>query len=171
MKLHRFSERWLVIILLLGTCAYAIAEDITLTTYYPSPRGVYDQLQSMGDTLLAQSGGNVGIGTTSPNGASPSGQPGNLDVNDIWVRSANGGAGGWASTSGKLTYTNEYSLPYGAVVKMIPASQGVCFLTAVTDGSNGGAWSVRIESDGYWYGYGNKGKCCNPPGAARCVTF
>ena len=32
---------WLVVGLLLGTAVYALAEDLTLTTYYPSPRGVY----------------------------------------------------------------------------------------------------------------------------------
>ena len=31
------------------------AEDVTVTTYYPSPRGVYDELRTTG---------NVGIGTT-----------------------------------------------------------------------------------------------------------
>ena len=66
MTLRQFSDRWLVILLLLSACAYALAEDITLTTYYPSPRGVYDELKTMGQTLLAQSGGNVGIGTASP---------------------------------------------------------------------------------------------------------
>jgi len=36
---------WLIPTLLLGTMAYALAEDVTLTTYYPSPRGVYKELQ------------------------------------------------------------------------------------------------------------------------------
>ena len=39
------STRWLILILLLITATYAIAEDVTLTTYYPSPRGVYAQLR------------------------------------------------------------------------------------------------------------------------------
>jgi hypothetical protein len=33
----------MVLIVLVGTMAYAIAENITLTTYYPSPRGVSDE--------------------------------------------------------------------------------------------------------------------------------
>jgi len=37
---------WLVLLLLGGTMVYAIAEEITLTTYYPSPRGVYNELHS-----------------------------------------------------------------------------------------------------------------------------
>lgn len=31
---------WIVILLLIGTMAYAIAEDITLTTYYPTHCGL-----------------------------------------------------------------------------------------------------------------------------------
>ena len=57
---------WLVPALLLGTMAYAIAEDITITTYYPSPRGVYKELRTTDNAYLAINAGNVGIGTTSP---------------------------------------------------------------------------------------------------------
>ena len=40
-------QAWMVGILLLGSAVYAIAqENITMTTYYPSPRGVYDQLRA-----------------------------------------------------------------------------------------------------------------------------
>ncbi|MBI3021180.1 MAG: hypothetical protein HYY59_04180 [Candidatus Omnitrophica bacterium] len=61
---HR--RNWFVVALLLGTTAYAIAEEIALTTYYPSPRGVYQELRTTGNTYLATQSGNVGIGTTSP---------------------------------------------------------------------------------------------------------
>ena len=57
---------WMVGGLLLSTMAYAMAEDITLTTYYPSPRGVYEQIVTTGQTTLATNGGNVGIGTNAP---------------------------------------------------------------------------------------------------------
>ena len=57
---------WLTLVLLFCLSIYAIAEDITLTTYYPSPRGVYQELSTTGNTLLATQGGNVGIGTTAP---------------------------------------------------------------------------------------------------------
>ncbi len=45
-----------MLVVLLGTLAYALAEDLTLTTYYPSPRGVYKELRASGD---------VAIGTTA----------------------------------------------------------------------------------------------------------
>ena len=45
-------KAWVVVSLLLGTAIYAIAEDITLTTYYPSPRGVYQELKTAGDLIV-----------------------------------------------------------------------------------------------------------------------
>lgn len=43
-----------------------VAETITITTYYPSPTGVYDRLRTVRDTYLATGNGNVGIGTITP---------------------------------------------------------------------------------------------------------
>jgi len=43
---------WLVVGLLVGTMVYALAEDITLTTYYPSPRGVYQELRAAGNVHI-----------------------------------------------------------------------------------------------------------------------
>ena len=45
-------KQWLIIGLLLGTAAYAIAEDITLTTYYPSPRGAYQDLVALNGMVI-----------------------------------------------------------------------------------------------------------------------
>lgn len=59
-------KTWLVVSVLVGTMAYAVAENITLTTYYPSPRGMYKELRTRDNTYLATTGGNVGIGTTIP---------------------------------------------------------------------------------------------------------
>ena len=42
------------------------AEDITVSTYYPSPRGVYQELRTTDNTYLATLAGRVGIGTTAP---------------------------------------------------------------------------------------------------------
>lgn len=43
------------------------SEDITITTYYPSPYGSYQELRTYGNTYLATDpGGQVGIGTTTP---------------------------------------------------------------------------------------------------------
>ena len=52
-------KSWLVLGLLVSTLGYALAEDVTLTTYYPSPRGVYDQL--IVNTLTLGSPGNLHV--------------------------------------------------------------------------------------------------------------
>ncbi len=46
--------------------AVATDESITITTYYPSPYGVYNELTTYSHTNLAIASGNVGIGTSSP---------------------------------------------------------------------------------------------------------
>ena len=93
----RLRDSWLGLVILLGTAVYVVAEDITLTTYYPSPRGIYQTLRSTGQTTLAEAGGNVGIGTTVPgtkldvNGAGRI--QGGLEVTDtIAIRGGSPGA-------------------------------------------------------------------------------
>ena len=66
--MNRKLSTWLAAALLGGTVTYVLAEDLTLTTYYPSPRGVYSELRTVGKTTLAEQGGNVGIGTRTPTG-------------------------------------------------------------------------------------------------------
>lgn len=41
-------------------------ENITITTYYPSPYGVYNELTTKSNAYLATDEGSVGIGNTSP---------------------------------------------------------------------------------------------------------
>lgn len=45
---------------------FAWAEQITLTTYYPAPYGVYREFTTTGNTYLATDSGNVGIGMVNP---------------------------------------------------------------------------------------------------------
>lgn len=52
----RRAQGWIACLVVCGVAVYAVAEDLTLTTYYPSPRGVYRELRTSGD---------VAIGTTS----------------------------------------------------------------------------------------------------------
>ena len=74
----------------------AADESLTLETYYPAPYGSYAELTTTSNTYLATEGGNVGIGTTSPS-VPPSSIPGNLDVNDIFVRAGDKRNGRWAT--------------------------------------------------------------------------
>ncbi len=45
-----------MLVVLLGTLVYALAEDLTLTTFYPSPRGVYKELRASGDVAIGTTG-------------------------------------------------------------------------------------------------------------------
>ncbi|MBI3548705.1 MAG: hypothetical protein HY078_06580 [Elusimicrobia bacterium] len=42
------------------------SETMTMTTYYPSPSGIYKRLVSTSDSVFARDSGNVGIGAASP---------------------------------------------------------------------------------------------------------
>ncbi len=58
--------------LLLGFAAATVAEDVTVQTYYPSPKGVYEELRTTGD---------VGIGiATAPGARLRVVQPGGADA-------------------------------------------------------------------------------------------
>jgi hypothetical protein len=61
-----FNFFYAFLLVILGFGATLMAEDITLTTYYPAPYGAYDELTTTGNTYLATTSGNVGIGTTDP---------------------------------------------------------------------------------------------------------
>ncbi|MBI3550808.1 MAG: hypothetical protein HY078_17370 [Elusimicrobia bacterium] len=64
-------------LLIVGAVARLASETMTMTTYYPSPSGIYRRLVATGEALLARDSGNVvmlqdnasgkvGIGTKSP---------------------------------------------------------------------------------------------------------
>jgi len=64
-RLRRVFMATLFFVLCAGV--YGIAEEITLTTYYPAPYGAYEELSTTNNTYLATDSGSVGIGTSSPN--------------------------------------------------------------------------------------------------------
>jgi len=64
-----FGRRQFVALLTLGLICFTpgdlVTEQLTLTTYYPSPYGVYEELRSTQNTYLSYTGGNTCIGSTS----------------------------------------------------------------------------------------------------------
>ena len=62
--MKRWTLLWIVGLVLLGSGWLLAQESITLTTYYPAPYGVYQQLRSTEDTFLSYTSGVVGVGTT-----------------------------------------------------------------------------------------------------------
>ena len=72
--MDRVITRWCILALLIATSAYCIAEEITLTTYYPSPRGVYQELRATTSMVIgminaAPTNTNVLIHAQGPLGA------------------------------------------------------------------------------------------------------
>ena len=63
-KIDRFVSVFLFCLFLFGVSV--MAEDITLTTYYPAPYGTYNELTTTGNTYLSTSTGSVGVGVSEP---------------------------------------------------------------------------------------------------------
>lgn len=127
------------VVLQSATAFAQTTEDITITTYYPSPFGIYNELRSQriavganyasavwswdtdggnpemnefrqdADLIVA---GNVGIGTVNPSFPAPNAMSGNLDVNDVWLRGAVPPR--WASQSAVLDYNTCYQKQIGS---------------------------------------------------------
>jgi hypothetical protein len=60
------KKRLLCFSVLIMISAPLCAEEIEITTYYPSPQGDYREIRSSDNAFLATQGGNVGIGTAAP---------------------------------------------------------------------------------------------------------
>ena len=120
---------------MLAVAHVAWAEQDEIVTYYPSPAAATDDLKvkraavgttyqtlNFDDALAAVADGTLlvehglGIGTTTlhNNGIAPSGQPGILDVQDIWLRGANA----WASQA--LADGLEPPKPYRVLIPWPP---------------------------------------------------
>jgi hypothetical protein len=65
----------LICVLVAGLSAKLLADSMTMTTYYPSPVGIYRRLTTTAKTILARDVENVGIGTVNPQAK--------LDVNGV----------------------------------------------------------------------------------------
>ncbi|MBI2070198.1 MAG: tail fiber domain-containing protein [Elusimicrobia bacterium] len=83
-----------------------LAEEVRVITQYPSPLGVYKNLRTVGDTFLAATSGNVGIGAYPARSKLHVFQNVNATV-PVYVGNSNGGAS--ASTGFFLSETNPAS--------------------------------------------------------------
>lgn len=141
--------------LLLGAAAYAIAEERTLTTYYPSPRGVYKELRTTDNTFLAMEGGSVGIGTITP--AQKLQVEGGVQIGDTAV-----------DTTGTLRFngTNFQGRDAAAWknLMMLPTSSNVK-MEYVSGYSNCPAGSGNIVMRRW-----NPATCTDPQGCGSCTT-
>src|SRR5258708_2496156 len=74
MKIHqgalpRAARYGLAVALLAAAAGELSSENVTLTTYYPAPSGVYTKMIVSGDAFLARDGGAVLVGTSTAPGA------------------------------------------------------------------------------------------------------
>ena len=129
-----FTLLMVLSVFILMPCAFP-QEDITITTYYPSPLGVYKDLRSknlaIGDNYMDNSQycwegsctnlidaatdliveGNVGIGTANPQGSQDGRLIGldvdeNIAVKDVYLDNPKSGSPRWASEGGESAHTN-----------------------------------------------------------------
>lgn len=156
-------------------------EDISITTYYPAPFGVYNELRSQRmavganytsavwswDTdggnpemnefrqdadLIVE--GNVGIGTVNPRFPAPNAMSGNLDVNDIWLRGATPPR--WASEGGTPQVTSYTCNNPVANTTCNLGVHDVCFLSGARheEDNNSGVQTIRVyKGGGQWRFY------------------
>ena len=73
-------REWFVVGVLLATTAYVVAEELSLTTCYPSPKGAYQTLSSTSSSHFATYEGGVGIGTADPGTAKLAVMGGNVGI-------------------------------------------------------------------------------------------
>ena len=115
----------------------ALAEDVTVSTYYPSPKGIYQQLSTTGQTTLATLGGNVGIGTAGP--------AAKLEVNGPATGTgvtihASGGGDLLLNPGGSLFFDGNYNYATGSYIRPVAANTQT-FVTS-------GAERMRITNTG-----------------------
>lgn len=65
-KVTKITGIILVFLFVLSSLTFCEEEEFTITTYYPSPYGSYNELTTYSNTYLATGSGKVGIGTSSP---------------------------------------------------------------------------------------------------------
>jgi hypothetical protein len=115
-----FNFFYAFLLAVLGFGATLMAEDITLTTYYPAPYGAYEELSTTGNTYLATtSPGKVGIGfpattvlnnelevsgTVKATAYSVGATPGAVNTTITYVKSVNFGTS--SVTYGTITVVN-----------------------------------------------------------------
>ncbi|MCX5797456.1 MAG: hypothetical protein NTY77_18345 [Elusimicrobia bacterium] len=125
------------------------SENVTLSTYYPAPSGVYSKMITTQDTFLATTGGKVGVGTTSPKATLDVGETsGNGTLETVLARlsdsNATGdgtflGVKGW-SPSLALSFSLEHH--YGGIT-----NSAIKFFGGSSNTHNGGYLTFTTNAD------------------------
>jgi hypothetical protein len=138
----------LVAALLLCAVGDLNSESVTLSTYYPAPSGVYTNMITTGNTVLARDGGaatKVGIGTTNPGGKLA--VSGSMSVGAAYAAIAPPADG--MIVSGRLGIGNAAPSEALDVAGNVSVAGGVGVVGNVTVTAGGGARGyVKIDASG-----------------------
>lgn len=126
------------------------SENVTLTTYYPAPSGIYNQMITTGTTYLARDTGNVGVGTTAPSAK--------LHVVGNALVAGNVTVNGAATVNGDTTIAGNARVSGSASSKgylYIDNTNSSCSETDVTQGAvcagRYATFTPGIYVEGWWY--------------------
>ena len=143
--MFRLSKSVLLIFSVLVLLAPVVfAEDITITTYYPSPYGSYNELAT----------NRLAVGDTNGNGSLDAADQPNRD-GDIRLKSQAGNPASWsAGTIGQFAYSSaQDSLYHYNGTAWAASGGGGCYvsysgcLTGFTNKGSAGSWGFCYGSD------------------------
>ncbi|MBI5597336.1 MAG: hypothetical protein HY928_14680 [Elusimicrobia bacterium] len=157
--------------ILLGVCFEVVSQTMELTTYYPSPVGIYRKLVTVLDAVLARDGGQVLIGNPEKPVASIGGRQvkmisvGTLVVDDVYLANPVFGSPRWAS---REPVELDFSSP-GTYVWIVPT--GVTEVSAELWGGGGGGGGDNSTGGGGGGGGGYvKGVAAVVPGSTLQIV-
>jgi hypothetical protein len=123
-------------VLVLAAAGRLSSEQVSLSTYYPAPSGVYTNMITTGNTYLARDAGAVGVGMAAPremqDGRSIALHVGRYAIaNDVYLAAPVSGAPRWASQAGAPTLSPEYHLLRSGTssISQSIGTHGACFVT------------------------------------------
>lgn len=141
----------LALAILFGTAYAARSENFTLSTFYPSPTGVYRKLITTLDTILARDGGTLTVGSkTTPAKVDINGSlrlsDGSQALGNVLTSDANGFAS-WQTLlpSGAVMYFNLAACPSGWSV--MTAAQGRYLVGLPANGILGSAVGQALTQE------------------------
>jgi hypothetical protein len=142
------TRSWLVAVLLTACAGNLASENVTLTTYYPAPSGVYGQMITTNNTYLARDGGQVSVG------ASSSGTGQELDVYSRNAAANNSAIRATYPAGGPLAGTEFAALANrSGAWSALYANQGSANYAATINGGVAGAYALTPQYAG-WNSYG-----------------
>lgn len=160
--------RWALGAVLLAVCAPELgSENVTLSTYYPAPSGVYTQMITTSNAWLARDQGKVGVGTRIPEekldvagNLQVRGHiiaKGNVSAENVSAAGVTLGNGGVSPAKGTLAYRNGLVQVWNGSAWQ-PVGSGGNSGPEIISGSNPTCPTGKSAMSYYWKA--NTNSCC-----------